>query len=800
MHQIGVSNTVAPCGTALTIEQAQLLKRYTNKVTLIYDGDKAGKKAILKNAELLIKEGFYVHVIPLPEHIDPKDEESPAADPDSYFLTVDFFEDYADKHRIDFIPYKVSLHKDKAMKDMVYKNELIREVSALIASYEDSSLHDVYIEGVSAILKPVKAWKETVGQLVAVKEPAKKERKSKIPKSVNREDMEAWGFYEDKNHYYFRNRNGEDWISQSNFTMKPLFLIDDPMNAKRLYEITNYRNETRIVEIPQKDLVSITAFNVRVESLGNFLWNGSIGDLNKLKGWLYEQTRTANEIKQLGWHKDGFFAWGNGIYNTAGFQASDEFGIVQHGEKFYYIPSSSRIYEKDTGLFEFERKFIHYESNISLRDYFKKYITVFGDNGKVALSFYISSLFLDLIGKRFDKYPLLNLFGPKGAGKNACAESLLHFFGHAQGAPNLHNTSKAALADHVATSSNAVCILDEYRNDLEMEKREFLKGLWDKTGRTRMNMDKDKKKETSSVAQGVVLCGQQMATADIALFSRFIVLSFTQTKYTEAEELAYLELKDINKKGLTHITHQLLKYRDYFASNYNNAVGKVDQDFRKLIGNTSIESRTYNNWLTVISAYATLEEQLQLPWDYSDFMKLCVELMMQQNQETGRNDDLGTFWAKVQYLINSNLIFAKGDYKVVPATTATRRYYQDSKWQTELMEWKDTKELLYIVPSRIMELYKQQTLKGGDKPMPEATVEYYLRNSEAFLFETKKESFQRIDPKTGRQDSITKTDKTTGQTTIKKLHTSTTALVFDLVKLDISLPIESDENGDALPF
>src|SRR5690554_848844 len=72
-------------------------------------------------------------------------------------------------------------------------------------------------------------------------------------------------------------------------------------------------------------------------------------------------------------------------------------------------------------------------------------------------------------------------------------------FGRKGKVPNLHNSSKPSIANHVATSFNAVCVLNEYRND--------------KTGRTRMNMDKDKKKETSKVNQGIIVCGQQIATA-----------------------------------------------------------------------------------------------------------------------------------------------------------------------------------------------------------------------------------------------------------------------------------------------
>ena len=66
--------------------------------------------------------------------------------------------------------------------------------------------------------------------------------------------------------------------------------------------------------------------------------------------------------------------------------------------------------------------------------------------------------------------------------------------------------------------------IDEFKNTIDIDKREFLKGLWDGTGRNRMNMDKDKKREVTRVNSGIILSGQEMATADIALFSRFIFL------------------------------------------------------------------------------------------------------------------------------------------------------------------------------------------------------------------------------------------------------------------------------------
>ena len=71
--------------------------------------------------------------------------------------------------------------------------------------------------------------------------------------------------------------------------------------------------------------------------------------------------------------------------------------------------------------------------------------------------------------------------------------------------------------------------IDEYKNCIDPVKIEFLKGLYDGTGRSRMNMDLDKKREITSVDSAVILSGQEMPTVDVALFSRTIYLTFSQT-------------------------------------------------------------------------------------------------------------------------------------------------------------------------------------------------------------------------------------------------------------------------------
>ena len=83
----------------------------------------------------------------------------------------------------------------------------------------------------------------------------------------------------------------------------------------------------------------------------------------------------------------------------------------------------------------------------------------------------------------------------------------------------------------MAHTRNTLCHIDEYKNSLDYEKIEFLKGLWDGVGRSRMNMEKDRKKEMTAVDAGIMLTGQEMTTADNALFSRVLFLSVSKKEF-----------------------------------------------------------------------------------------------------------------------------------------------------------------------------------------------------------------------------------------------------------------------------
>lgn len=770
LQGIGINNTVGTCGTALTTDQIALLKPLVKCINIIGDGDKAGQKALRKSAEMIISEaGIPVSIVTFPES-----EEGVKHDPDSFFTSEEQFKEYVNANIPDYILWTARAEAKKA-HNPDFKAQLVDQLCTLISRFEDPTLHELYADQLGKIIGPKKLWTDKIKSLL--KENGAVEKKEIIPNTVDINDFERYGFYADKDGYYFRTNKGI--IRGCNFTMKPLFHIQSVLNAKRLYEIKNEHNHTAVVEFLQKDLVALASFKVRIESLGNFLWLSGEQELNKLKLYLYEKTETCFEISQMGWQKQGFYAWANGIYNGQ-FTKTDENGIVKHDGKNYYLPAFSSIYKGEDGLFMSERRFIHRDGNqVSLNDYSRRLIDVFGDNAMIAICFYLATLFRDFLVQIFNFFPILNLFGPKGAGKTELAVSMLHFFGRGGKGPNINNTTKAALADHVAQVANGCVHIDEYKNNIDFEKIEFLKGLWDGTGRTRMNMDKDKKKETTAVDCGVILSGQEMPTADIALFSRLIYLSFFKTEYSDEEKKNFNELKEIEKKGLTHITHEILSLRSWFRENYMSFYEKTAAELSEKLGKEVIEDRLFRNWTMILAAHATLSGKISLAFTHEKVMAAAVNQLRIQQRETRTSNEISTFWNLVQFMYADGLIQDGVDFKIDFAQAGIRTDLTDAHFS-------DPKNILSIQHSRIIPLYRKIGKQNNEKILPADSIYYYLKHDKRYLGKIKV-NFKAVDPSTG----IELTDENG-----KKKRKIAWAYVFLYDELNIVLHNEQEENSD----
>lgn len=137
MHQSGIENVVASSGTALTHGQIRLIHRFTNNVTVLYDGDSAGIHASLKGINLLLEEGLNVRVLLLPDGEDP--------DSFSHKQSATSFQEYIRKNETDFIHFKTEILMKDAGNDPVAKARLIQDIVESISLISDDITRSVYV-------------------------------------------------------------------------------------------------------------------------------------------------------------------------------------------------------------------------------------------------------------------------------------------------------------------------------------------------------------------------------------------------------------------------------------------------------------------------------------------------------------------------------------------------------------------------------------------------------------------------------------------------------------------------------
>ena len=144
MYQAGIENVVASSGTALTSDQIRMVRRFTQNMTIIYDGDEAGIKASLRGIDLVLEEGMNVKVLLLPD----------GEDPDSYAKKqgASAFLDYIKSNETDFIRFKTQLLLKEAENDPIAKARLITDVIRSVAVIPEAITRSVYIKDCSKLL------------------------------------------------------------------------------------------------------------------------------------------------------------------------------------------------------------------------------------------------------------------------------------------------------------------------------------------------------------------------------------------------------------------------------------------------------------------------------------------------------------------------------------------------------------------------------------------------------------------------------------------------------------------------
>ncbi len=181
MHQAGIENVVASSGTSLTSGQIRLIHRFTNNITVLYDGDGAGIKASIRGIDMLLEEGMNIKVVLLPD----------GEDPDSFARkhNATDYKAYINSHEVDFIRFKTNLLLEEVGNDPIKRAGLIGDIVRSISVIPENIVRSVYIRECSQLLQVEE--KLLVQEVNKLMKRTKEEKQAAAEKQRQREAAKA---------------------------------------------------------------------------------------------------------------------------------------------------------------------------------------------------------------------------------------------------------------------------------------------------------------------------------------------------------------------------------------------------------------------------------------------------------------------------------------------------------------------------------------------------------------------------------------------------------------------------------
>lgn len=562
-----------------------------------------------------------------------------------------------------------------------------------------------------------------------------------------RNQIFTYSFIEHMNCYYYAYfRDKEVTFDQiSNFIIRPLYLIRSKTDPKRLFEIKNIHGKKDVIDIPAKALVSMTEFQVFCESQGNFLFQGTKNQFVKIKSNLYDHTKDADEVKMLGWQDEGFYAFANGAYEER-FTKVDEYGIIRQTiptkseneaiEKYFFIAAMSSIYKDEKDQYDLEKKFVYVSRpDVKFADWAELFYKVYGGNGILGMSFYISSLFRDLIYSRFKFFPHLFHFGPPGTGKSTMCWSIQYMFGLERKPFMLNAGTAVGFHRTFAQFRNAVVWFDEYNNTIEFKRVQDLKSAYDGAGHVKGEWSASggttNRTSTTPVEAACNISGQELPIADNALFKRCILLQYHQTIFSDQEKELLTNLQKLQEKGLSHITGGLTRFRKKMEEDYFRLFDQVEAEIlAELNDDPTIESRIIKNMAVIATTYRVLADELHWPWNWPTMLRTIAESIKQQNALISNAKETNQFWDAVDYCISEGELKDGEDYKVEHTTSVNVTVERKTVTRTLIRP----QDVLYIRLGTAHPKYMEALRKQGEKKgMDKGSLAHYLSHSPGFI-------------------------------------------------------------------
>lgn len=788
MHEVGLENTVAGCGTAFTLDHFKKLKKITPTVTILGDGDKAGFLANLKAVNLALSAGLIVNILLLPDGHDP---DSFIQEKREYYGSANF-QNWFDSSIQDAVLFKAK-HIWQHAQSVPAKAAATKEIAEMLNSISDATTRVGYIEpvsketgkgglGVAALRLKVKAEPKEDKKVNQVIRNLEDEDWLPVWAEPERKHVMAYGFLGreegGKTGYYF----APEWTKPAtNFIIKPLFHLYGNDN-KRLFMVTNGQSDWKVVEVESKDFISPDKMLATLFQEGHYYAHGTYSKHHHMKlvskiGSLFP---LCYEINEMGWQPEGFFAFSNAVF-TDKIENYSDIGVVQVGDKHFFMPVSGDLrqdYRSGDDIYENDRYLKYVETELKFAEWATLMRKVYKEPSYTAVAFALMTAFKDIVMKT-TKIPLLYAYGPVGSGKSEYGESITYLFFSGKDADgnlikpfNLNQGTEYAFFSRVGRYKNCPAALNEFDEDKIDEIRfRAIKGSWDGEGRER-GTGKKNKSETQKINTTVILMGQYLSTKDDAsVLSRSVPESFLPNNERSAEEIGdFRTLKNWERKGLSGILPEILQHRNLVMDGFSKKYAECSDRMAKEIedSNQKYVLRILKNYSVFTAMVELLAEPLQLPFQPAEFWNICKKKIVELSGLMEESNALAEFWNKMVYLLDVRREISEGwDFSI-----ESHAFFNigEKRWN-----WpKEPKRLLFVRLNNIHTLFAEQYRREkGQTAVNLKTVEHFFKASPAYLGNVPSKYFRH--PQKG--------------------EASTSAHVFDYDLLGVNLDRTSKEQG-----
>jgi hypothetical protein len=671
--------------------------------------------------------------------------------------------DYIEINKEDAVLYKATALIEKAGDDEFEKSLTLDPICAMLSGISREMLLEKYTKSISKLLgiKPI-----VITNLLKKDSDKKKQQESvqvlgegqkALPRWINKEYYYRYGFdqrtdLENKENtgIYFSKGNNES-VQLTNFTMKPLihvFSSDD--NNRRLTEINNgYVRE--VIELPSDAWASPDKFERILMDKGvYFTYDGfTRSHLNKLKGVFIQSFPRCYELKNLGWQKEGFFAFSNLIYSD-GIEKFDEYGVAEVNDIKYLSMGASKAlaglrgedddYKNDKYL-----KYVH--TGLTFTAWTQLMMDAYLERGMMGICFAIMACYKDIIFKRNNNCPIPYLFGAAQSGKSKMGESIAALSTLDMPALNLNQTTEFALWERLGRFSNIPILFNEFdEKSIKEEYTRAFKGAYDGEGRAKGSGRKGKT-STQPINCLPVLMGQYLSTGDDgALLQRTIPIKFVEDNNRSDEQVKrFRELKDLEKEGITSISCELFRHRDYVSDNFNRRYYETLEKMTAALAadNLNPKTRILENFVNALTITTVVAEKIELAFSIDDFFEYCKEQIKTLSVIISETNALADFWKTIESMVDESDIEQGYHFKVETKSEILLAGTGKDRNTTYKKTFAEPKKLLYLRFNSIHTMYMKHFRSAtGKTGIGAATVQIYMQDQESFIGSNPASSFR----------------------------------------------------------